>query len=212
MLLDELRARWQLALSERPPCGACGSARVWYDGIRRRKASLLEGTQPEFVSDVPQRRHRCARCANRWVHRPEGISGRAHYQPCVVSHALAAMHHESASGLAQIARAHRCHRRTLGRWVARVAALATPETLAATVVAEADAPLLPALPVETRSARRAHGNALLLRAMIVLALLEALASLRGLEPPALAHAAVLIPQVPANAHSPRIRGDPRSAG
>jgi len=48
-------------------------------------------------------------------------------------------------------------------------------------------------------------GALLLRALAVLTLLEALASLRGVEPPALAHAAQLIP---ANASGARCARDP----
>lgn len=210
MLLDELRVRWGEALSERPPCVACGSAHVWRDGVCLRKASLWDGAQTEFAADVPQRRLRCARCRNQWVRRAEGITSRAHYQPCVVSHAIAAMHAESSTALAEIARAHRCHRRTLSRWTARVAALAEPAALTAAIVAEAEAPVVPALPIATRPAR-AQSRVLLLRALIVLALLEVLASLRGLEPPALAHAAALVPRVPAFAHGPRIRGDPRSA-
>jgi hypothetical protein len=59
---------------------------------------------------------------------------------------------------------------------------------------------------DPRHATRHHLRALL----AVLALLEALASLRGVEPPALAHAAELVATMPANAPGPKSRGDPRS--
>lgn len=163
MLLGELRVRWGEALSERPPCGACGSAHVWHDGVCRRKASLWDGTQTEFAADVPQRRLRCARRANQWIRRPEGVTRRAHYQACVVSHAIAATHHESAMALAEIASAHGCHRRTLSRWIVRVASLADPAALTAAIVDEAEAPVIPALPLATRPARRAQSRELLLR-------------------------------------------------
>lgn len=113
--------------------------------------------------------------------------------------------------LAAIARVVGCHRRTLARWVERVAAIAQPATLAASIVAEADAPVLPTVPTEVhRASRSARSRDVLLRALVILALLEALASFRGLEPPALAHAAALVARIPADAPSPRIRGDPRS--
>jgi transposase-like protein len=211
MLLVELRVRWQQALSHRGLCAACGSGRVWHDGHRARKASLRVIEQVEFVPEIPLRRLRCRDCKAHWFHPPEGITSRAHYQPCVVAHALAAMSAEPAASTAEIAAAHGCHRRTLGRWIERVAAIAEPAVLASAVVHEADAPVLPAIPTEVaRPTAPPPTLARLRRALQVLALLEALASLRGLEPPALAHAGALVPRIPASAQCPRIRGDPPS--
>ncbi len=207
MSLDELRARWEAQLSERGCCIQCGRSRVWHSGTRTRKASLLD---EGFVADIPERRLKCRDCRVSWVHSPEGISSRAHYQPCVVSHALETMAREPETSAAEIAAAHGCHRRTLGRWIDRVAGVAEPAQLAAAIVTEADAPVLPAIPTEVARPGGAHAHKRLLRALVMLALLEALASLRGLEPPALAHAAAFtaVRTIPANAPGPRSRGDP----
>jgi hypothetical protein len=209
MSLAQLRAQWKAQLADRPSCVHCGSARVWHSGTRTRKASLLA---QGFISDIPARRLKCRDCRVGRVHPPEGIPSRAHYQPCVVSRALERMAAEPDTTAAEIAAGVGCHRRTLGRWVDRVAAVAEPAQLAAAIVAEADAPVLPAVPTEVQRPGGRHVHKLLLRALAVLALLEALASLRGLEPPALAHAATLtaVRAVPADAPGARSRGDPRS--
>ncbi len=207
---DELRARWEAQLSHRGNCVQCAGGAVWHCGVRLRKTTLLHDGRPFFFADVLERKLRCRDCGTRWTHAPEGISSRAHYQPCVVASALERLAQEHETTAAEIAAAHGCHRRTLGRWIDRVAAIAEPAQLAAAIVAEADAPVLPDLPTEVRRPGGAHAHTLLLRALVVLALLEALASLRGLEPPALAHAAALatVMRVPANAPGPRSRGDP----
>ena len=207
MLLEELARRWEELLSHRGSCRECGSERVWHAGTRSRKASVLIEGEVCFVGDVPQRRLKCGDCKARWTHAPDGISSRAHYQPCVVAHAVEALGQQVTSTATDIAHAHTCHRSTLRRWVERVADLAQPGELAAAVVAEAEAPVLP--PV-TAPARRASSPRLG-RAIAILALLEALASLRGLEPPGLAHSAELARVVPAIAPTPRSRGVPRSA-
>lgn len=164
------------------------------------------------MADIPVRRFKCSACGLRWTHAPEAVPSRAHYQPCIVSHALEKMAAEPETTAAEIAAAAGCHRRTLGRWIDRVAAISEPAHLAAAIVAEADAPVLPAVPVEVRRPGRSHVHARLVRALAVLVLLEALASVRGLEPPALQHADVLTTarSVPANAPGPRSRGDPGS--
>ena len=55
----------------------------------------------------------------------------------------------------EIARDHGCHPRTLGCWVARIAAIAQPAQLARVLAAAPCAPVLPELPVSrpSRSAR-----------------------------------------------------------
>jgi hypothetical protein len=149
----------------------------------------------------------CGDCGARWSHLSDGLTGRVHYQACVVSRAVARTVLDGAPR-AEIARDHGCHRRTLGRWVARVAAIAAPARLAGVLLAAAGAPILPAPPV-SRPSRSARLMALGTRAVAVLALLEALASLHGLEPPALAHAGWL---VPADVSSTDIVGGARSSG
>jgi len=210
MLFDDLRVRWEEALSQRWPCTACGSIRVWHDGKRLRKASMHDETHVEFIASIPARRLKCGDCRARWTRAPERVPSRAHYQACVVAHAIAMMQHAPESSTREIARAHCCHRRTLDRWIERVAALAEPAALAAEVAAAATAPVLPDVPTELAGGRT-RTRAQLLRAFVVLALVEALASLRGLEPPALAHAAALIARIPASAPSPQSRADPRSS-
>lgn len=210
MSLEELRARWQRALSYRGRCVGCEGTRVWHIGIRLRAASVMLEEQTAFIPDIPERRLKCRECGAQWTHAPEGISSRAHYQACVVAHALEMMEHEPETSAAEIAHTHGCHRRTLARWIDRVADLADPRELGAAVVAEAEAPVLPELATEVRRPGGAHVHKRLVHALAVLALLEALASLRGLEPPALGHGAALVRTMPAIAPGPKSRGDPRS--
>lgn len=174
---------------------------------RRRTASVLVADQAVFVGDVPVRKLQCGDCRARWSHRPEDLSARVHYQACVVSRAVAWTVLDDAPR-AEIARDHGCHRRTLGRWVARVAAIAAPARLARILLAAAGVPVLPA-PSVSRPSRSARLVELGTRAVAVLALLEALASLHGLEPPALAHAGWL---VPADVSSTDTVGGARSSG
>ncbi len=98
---------------------------------------------------------------------------------------------------AEIARAHGCHPRTGGRWIDRVADIADPRDLGAAVIAEAYAPVLPTIAKEVARPGGAHAHKRLVRALAVLALVEALGSLRGLERPALAHAQELVATMPA---------------
>jgi hypothetical protein len=184
--------------------------RVWFGGMRTRKATIMLEGRAAYIPDVPERRLRCRDCDARWARAAEGISTRAHYQPCVVAHALATLQEESELTAAEIADAHGCHPRTLGRWIDRVADLADPRALGAAVVAEGDERVLAGLPAEVKRPGGIHAHQRLVRALAVLALLEALASLRGVEPPALAHAAELVATMPANAPGPKSRGDPRS--
>jgi transposase-like protein len=201
-----LRARWAEQYAERPSCPHGCRGPVWHDGGRRRKATLQLDDSSVFVPDADQRRKVCAVCGSGWTHRPEGISSRAHYQPCVVSQALAALGSDPAASTVTVAAELGCAPSTIRRWSARVAALAEPAVLASALVEEAGEPVLPAVPVELAAPQRSPRlRALLLRALTVIALLEALASLRGLAPPALAHAPLLIP---ADAPSLVSRGDP----
>jgi len=194
MPIEELRRRWNLALQHRGRCVDCDSSRIWFNGVRRRTASLLEGERTVFVDDVPVRRLRCRDCRRRFSRPAERVTSRGHQQPCVVSRAVAETSLDRDATRATVACQHGCHRRTLHRWIARVAALAEPAALACTLVSESAAPTLPMVPA-LRPSRSSQLAALAARAMTVLALLEALVSLRGLEPPALAHAPLFVPAV-----------------
>lgn len=197
MSSDEIVEQWREVIKQRVPCPRCGSARVWHNGVRWRKASLRVAERTEFFGDVPVRRLKCGDCGQRYCGGPKPVVTRAHYQPCVVAHAVAqdVLAHEMTS--TQVAREHGCHRRTLRRWIARVAALAPTAALGRLLLAEAGAPVLPRAPLATRPRRSPRLEALGAQAVLVIALLEALASLRGLEPPALAHAHHFVPAVAA---------------
>ena len=193
MWLDQLKERWQAALEQRGPCPRCASMRVWFNGLRLRKASVRHGEETVFVADIPVRRLRCGDCGRRWSVAPEGIVSAAHYQPCVVAPAVATDVLAEGVSAGQVARACGCARRTVGRWVQRVARLAEPGVLARHLAHEAQSPVLPVPPQPVKARRSQARRALGERAVLVLALLEALASLRGLAPPGLAHAAQLVP-------------------
>jgi len=77
------------ALEHRGCCPRCGGDRVWRNGVRWRKATLLDGDRVVYVGDVPVRRLRCRGCGARWSRAPEQIGSRGHYQPCVVARAVA---------------------------------------------------------------------------------------------------------------------------
>jgi hypothetical protein len=121
------------------------------------------------------------------------VTSRAQYQPCVVAPAVAATVLGPGTDT-EVAKSYGCHRRTLLRWVGRVAQIQEPGLLARRLAAEADSPELPA-PPPPRPRRSAALRALGQRAVWVLALLEALGSLLGLEPPGLAHAWRFVPAV-----------------
>lgn len=190
MWLEDLRRRWTEALAHLGSCPRCGGDRVWRNGIRWRKATVLDGDRVVYIGDVPVRRLRCRGCGARWSRAPEQIESRGHYQPGVVARAVTRVVVEG--GPSAVAREHGCARRTLGRWVERVASAAEPARLSRVLLAAADQPVLPALPT-TRTSRSTRLTTLGARAIAVLALLEALASLHGLAPPGLAHARVFVP-------------------
>jgi hypothetical protein len=195
--IEELKERWREALSHRGRCPRCGSGRVWHNGVRLRKACLQCGDHTEHVADIPVRRLRCGDCSKRWSHAPEQIVTRGRNQPCVVAAAVTQAELDETARDTVVAREHGVDRRTLGRWVDRIAAVADPAALGARLVAESGAPVLPAPPLTVRPRRSPLRAARGLRAVWVLFLLEALASLRGLAPPGLSHAERLVP-----AHAP----------
>lgn len=188
MTLCELKERWQQELLHRGPCLKCDSERVWYNGIRLRKATLRDGGRSTFVADIPVRRLLCGDCSARFCRTPTGVPTRAHYQPCVVSEAVLSDVLDENVCDATVAKEHGCHRRTLLRWVARIAQLAEPAELLRRVLLESETPVIPAPPPSVRRRRSSALFALGTRAVWVLCLLEALTSLLGLVPPGLLHA------------------------
>lgn len=204
--LSRLRARWAEQYEERIACPRGCIGRVWHDGPRTRKATLRRDEQYHYVPTVSERRKRCGVCRLGYTRRPEGITSRAHYQPCVVSQALAELGTDPDASTTSVAARIGCAASTVRGWAERVAAIVEPAALASALVEEAGEPVLPALPSVLAAPQRSPRlRALLLRALTVLVLLEALASLRGYAPPALAHASRFIPAI---APGPRNRGDP----
>jgi hypothetical protein len=195
MSINERKERWKAALSQRGRCPQCDGERVWHNGLRRRKATLREGEQTVFVADIPVRRLRCGDCRKRWSRAPEGVVSRAHYQPCVVAEAVTGDVLDVEASDAAVAKEHGCHRRTILRWVVRVAHAAEPAALMRLLLKESDAPVIPTPPPTVRPRRSVSLFALSQRAVQVLCLLEALCSLRGLPPPGLLHAARFVPAV-----------------
>jgi hypothetical protein len=94
---------------------------------------------------------------------------------------------------ATVAKAHRCHRRTLRRWIERIACAAPPAELLRRLLLESNASVLPSAPPSVRPRRSAAVAARLQRALWVLLLLDLLTSLCGLPPPGLSHLPVLLP-------------------
>lgn len=148
-------AQYQDVLSQRGRCPRCDSVHVWHDGCRSRKASVRRDERTEFLDEIPVRRLRCGRCEKRWCRAPDEIVSRAHYQPCVVAAAVAADALDERP-TTEIAREHGCHRRTVARWIERVAAVAEPAVLSEQVLAEAEAPVLPAPPPSIPARRSAR--------------------------------------------------------
>jgi hypothetical protein len=176
---------------------------VWRNGVRWRKATVLDGDRAVYVEDVPVRRLRCGSCKTRWSRAPEHVESRAHYQPAVVANAVARVVIDG--GPTAVACEIGCDRGTLGRWVERVAKVAEPARLSRVLLAAADQPVLPALPT-ARTSRSARLTALGARAIAVLAVLEALASWHGLTPPGLAHARRFVPADAASTGATANRG------
>jgi len=193
MTSQEREARWKEALSYRGRCPLCGGERVWHNGIRLRKATLRQDEQTVFAADIPVRRLCCGDCRARWSHAPDGVVSRAHYQPCVVAAAVARDVIQDKASDTEVAKEHGCHRRTVLRWVLRVAHVAEPAELMRRLMLESGAPVVPTPPPTARPRRSAALFALCQRAVQVLCLLEALSSLHGLQPPGLAHAARFMP-------------------
>jgi hypothetical protein len=92
-----------------------------------------------------------------------------------------------------IAQRHRCHRRTLRRWIERLACAASPAELLRQILRESDASVIPSAPQLGRPRRSAVVAARLQRALWVLLLLDILTSLLGLPPPGLSHLALWLP-------------------
>lgn len=194
------------------PVLAAGASGFGSTGFVSARRACFDGEHVAYVANIPARRFKCGSCHARWTRAPERVPSRAHYQPCVVAHAVAEAVLCDGGSLTSAALTHDCSQRSLGRWVERVASLAEPAALARELVAEAEVPVMPAPPVPMSAPSSTPVRAFGARAVWILALLDALASLRGLEPPGLAYADILVPAVArtqAVAEAPSSAGDQR---
>ncbi|MFC1707825.1 hypothetical protein ACFL59_13600 [Planctomycetota bacterium] len=186
-----LKQRWMKFFKtvRRPAsCPDCGHQRVWWDGSRRRSATVLAGEAVAHIDGIPCRRARCAGCSYRWTLRPPGMPARRHFHLDVVARAISRYLFGSRATQEAVAEEHGCSRRTLRRWLDWVAGLAEPAELACRIFEAAEEPVqspLHAVVALARKARTAVRRAVLERAAQILSLLEAQAMALGLEPPGL---------------------------
>lgn len=178
--------------NERGRCPRCQGLRVWHNGLRWRKASVRREGETVYLTDVPVRRLCCGDCRCRWSRTSEPVVTRAHYQPCVVAAAVAAQVMEEGPREEQRAQEYGCHRRTLQRFVERVARMAEPAQLVRRLLQVSGSATVPR-PAPVRRRRSAALEQMGQRAVWVLALLDALASWLGLGMPGLAHAGRIMP-------------------
>jgi hypothetical protein len=179
---EELKKAWDqfLETADKPCCCPfCQGRRIYWNGYRERSASVLDGDEVAYLSEVVCRRVKCAnrQCKKSWTLRPPGLIPRRHYQLCVVASAMRQFLFQPHSTLTSVAAAHQCCRRTLGRWLHWIAGIAKPSVLIARLKAISsterfparDSSLAPGTPARTifeRAARifclletlgRAHG-------------------------------------------------------
>ncbi len=181
--LKERWAAWARTIPRPRRCTACGGRRVWWNGWRRRGASIWVDGTVVHVPKVACRRVRCAACGARWTLRPPGLAPHKHYQLDVVAEAAASYLLDPGAALEPVAAAFRCARRTVARWIQWVASLAAPAALLQRLAEITPAPIVPRRPAPPSSSRPRH--ALADRAAEVLTLFEALGAALGAEPPGL---------------------------
>jgi len=191
--VEGIKARWQhfFETTRKPArCVFCLGARIWWNGVRRRSASVRVEDEVVHLPGVACRRVKCANpdCRKSWTVRPEGLFPQRHYQLCVVSHGLSSYLFDPRGSQAKVAEACDCSHRTVRRWVDWTAGVADPQGLARRILEAARAPVpAPIRPVadRLRKACTRLRQAVLRRAGQVLCLLESLGQARGYEPPGL---------------------------
>jgi hypothetical protein len=117
-------------------CAYCDSERVWFNGWRRVRITLLMDGQPRRPDDgVLLQRVRCARrvCRRSWTLRPPWLAPHRSLQPDVAEAAALRYLLDPSATYAAVAAAFTCAWITVWRWVGGLAALGAP----AAVLAEA---------------------------------------------------------------------------
>lgn len=187
--LERLRSAWVsffLTVDLPAACVYCGGEVVWWNGRRRRGATVLVAGVVAYLSGIWCRRVKCGSkgCGGSWTLRPEGMMPRRQYQLSVVADGMSLYLLGGESTQEEIADRLGCSRWTVGKWVRWVSEVAEPSALARRVLEASGEPVLPRVDVAVRRGwermlevvRRAAEN---------LGLMEALASAQGLVPPGL---------------------------
>jgi hypothetical protein len=194
---SRLKQKWnQFATTVNRPdhCIYCKGDMVHYNGFRSRTASVMvEGethTEVVYLDDITCRRVKCgtAGCRKSWTLRPPGLVSGRHFQLDVVASASSTYLFDEDATRSSVAQTHQCSPRSVARWLAWLALLASPMDLQRHLVDVLDLPLMPRLQPVASAARKALSAAkrqMLTRAAQVLLLLEALAMALGYEPPGL---------------------------
>ena len=187
-----VRQSWEqfrLTVARPQACMSCGrTGHICWDGHGVRGVSVLVDEEVVHVVGLRYRRVTCGACGTGWALLPPGILPGKHYQPCVVASATSRYLFDERASQEEVAAAHGCSRRTVGRWLRWVAGLATTAVLAGMVLAASEEVVLPRWQRVTGLARKARSAAtriMLERAAEILGLMEALAVAWGLEPPGL---------------------------
>ena len=208
IIVEDFHARCEkLAFTRPKACVFCAGGLV-FNGFSIRSASMIVDDDVRYIPEILQRRLLCKRCNTRVLLRPPELLPRVHYQACVLTSAVV----ELAQGATtvDVAEHHGCDRRSVRRFVARIAATGEPHVVASEVAAVVDEPVIPKIELAERAFPLAPATMRDLRcAHALLVLVEALGSARGEEPRVLRpfmRAASPCPTMPSEFVS---RADPR---
>ncbi|MEJ2389053.1 MAG: hypothetical protein P8Y27_17615 [Chromatiaceae bacterium] len=171
-----------------PRCIYCGGSHISWNGSRCRCASALVDGQVVFVDEFRCRLVECGDCGKSWTLRPPGLAPHRHFQLDVVAGAVGTYLFDPEATQKQVAASVGCDRRTVGRWLGWLAAVADPGDLARHLADASGVPELPRVPEVAalgRKASTAARQSLLKIAALILCLLEALAHALCFPPPGL---------------------------
>lgn len=183
---EGLQRRWTQfceTLTKPLRCIACPGSRLTWKGWRTRGVSVLVDDQIVYDPAVPVRRVRCCDCRRSWTLEPPGVIPRKHYQLDVVAHAAAAYVFDPRATLEGVAATFQCARRTVGRWITWIGALASPAALLNRLATLTQTPFVPRRSPGPLDSRPRHPCRE--RAAEALTLFEALGTALGTEPPGL---------------------------
>lgn len=191
--MEEIKARWHRffqTVTKPAECIFCMGTRIWWNGVRKRAASVWVDGVVSYLPEVNCRRVKCAdpACKKTWTLRPPGLFPQRHYQLCLVAQGLSDYLFNPASSFEKVADACTCSERTVGRWVHWTASVTNPQALERRILEAVGHPMLASLRTLSGRFQRyccRKQQQVLSRAAQVLCLLEALGQSRGYEPPGL---------------------------